>query len=230
MGKPVTPLKTYINLQDPEMLKKIRKELRGKSVVYIFHLNDSTDSYVGQTIEPEARFFNHLYSGRDSNLHLQNSFKKHGLKNFTLYIVEIVELSDKKQVETILTKLEQNYMDLLEPSYNFSRFAGKSRKGVLHSEASKKLMSEAMLGKNVGKVPVNKGTKLTQEQKNQLIMASQHRYKPVYFYDEANNLVSMFSSLNAASKAEKANKNHLINCIKTGKLFRGWLITYWAIK
>lgn len=160
MGKPVTPIQTFINLQDPEMLQRIREELRGKSVVYVFRLNDSPDSYVGQTIEPEARFFNHLSSGRDSNLHLQNSFKKYGLENFTLYIVEIVELSDnlkKKQVETILTKLEQNSMNLLVPSYNFSRFAGKSRKGVLHSEASKKLMSVAMLGKNVGKVPVNKG-------------------------------------------------------------------------
>jgi len=48
----------------------------------------------------------------------------------------------------------------------------------------------------------------------------------VYFYDEAKNLVTVYNSLNATYKAEKANKNHLIACIKTGKLFRGWLITY----
>lgn len=80
-------------------------------------------------------------------------------------------------------------MDLLEPTYNFSKFAGKSRMGIQHSEASKKLMSEAMSGKNKGKIPINKGTSLTLEQKLKSIIASQHRYKPVYLYDEFNNLV-----------------------------------------
>lgn len=38
----------------------------------------------------------------------------------------------------------------------------------------------------------------------------------------------MYNSLNATSRAEKANapRNHLIDCINTGKPFRGWLITY----
>jgi group I intron endonuclease len=166
MGKPVSPLKTYTNLHDPEVLQQIRDELRGKPVIYVFHLNNSKNAYVGQTIQPEVRFYNHLSLGRDSNLYLQNSFKKHGLENFTLYIVQFVELppnSSKEEVEAIMIAAEQKFMDLLEPAYNFSKFAGKSRIGTLHSETSKQLMSERRRGKNKGKEPINKGTKLTDE-------------------------------------------------------------------
>ena len=40
------------------------------------------------------------------------------------------------------------------------------------------------------KTPINKGITLTEEQKQLSIKASQHRYKPVYFYDEANYLIT----------------------------------------
>jgi len=60
------------------------------------------------------------------------------------------------------------------------------------------------------------------------IDASRHRYKPVYFYDEADNLITMYESLNATCRAEGANKNNMIDCIKTPRLFRGWQVTYVA--
>jgi len=63
-------------------------------------------------------------------------------------------------------------------------------------------MSERRRGKNRGKEPINKGTKLTDEQKFKSILASQHRYKIVYFYDEAKNLVTVY--IIATCKAEKA--------------------------
>ena len=72
------------------------------------------------------------------------------------------------------------------------------------------------------------GIPLTNEQRLKSINASRHRYKQVYFYDEANNwrAPTMDESLNATCRAEKANKGYLSKCIKTSLLFRGYLVTH----
>jgi len=87
--------------------------------------------------------------------------------------------------------------------------------GFQHSEESKNKIRAAFIG-----IP------LTPEQRLKSINASRHRYKPVYFYDEANNLVTMYESLNRTCRAEGANKNHMLDCINTPRLFRGWVVTY----
>jgi group I intron endonuclease len=174
---------------------------------------------------------------------LQRSFERfpYGKQNFTLYILAWVELSTAKTEkglprEEIMISYEQKYMDLLKPTYNFSQLAGikKGRLGIKHSEASKELMSERMKGKNIGKIPINKGIKLKDEEKRlpQLASRSKHRKKPVYFYDDYNNLVTIYDSLNATCRGENCNKTatNLLNCIKTGKLFRGWLVCYKPIR
>lgn len=60
-----------------------------------------------------------------------------------------------------------------------------------------------MKGKNLGKIPINKGIKLKDEEKQQLAWRSKHRKKPVYFYDDYNNLVTIYDSLNATCRGEK---------------------------
>lgn len=122
---------------------------------------------------------------------------------------------------------EQYYIDLLKPAFNFSQKAGWTRFGVLHTDESKKKMSLSCKGKNLGRAPVNKGVKLSETERLKIIMASKHRYKPVYFYDpETFELITMYESLNFTCRAEGASKTYLLNCIKTKKLFRGWLVSY----
>jgi hypothetical protein len=180
----------YSNLQDPKAIEQLRSELKGKPLIYAFHLNNSTGLSVGSPIEPEIRFYNHLLTGFDSNIHMQNAFIKYGLENFTLYILEFVVLPPDASREArdalmisrprgapedtppvsiikmdppLFTKgdgggsphpkgrgAEQHFMDLLKPTYNFSAFAGASRRGTTHTEESKLLMSQVMMGKNVG--------------------------------------------------------------------------------
>lgn len=53
-----------------------------------------------------------------------------------------------------------------------------------------------------------------------------HRYKPVYFYDDMNNLVTMYESFNEARRQEKCNEKTLRTSIKEKKLFRGFRVTY----
>lgn len=137
--------KVYFNLHNPDSITIMIKELKliNKPCIYVFHLNDSKNCYVGSTIEPHVRFKNHL-SGIDSNKYLQNALNKYGKDNFTLYILKWVEIplnSTKADTASIAVSAEQYYIDLLQPSFNFSKKAGWSRFGVSHTLESKEKMS-----------------------------------------------------------------------------------------
>lgn len=76
---------------------------------------------------------------------MQRAFVKHGIENFSLYILEILpEDTDLSDVENLaeLIQLEQKYIDLFEDKYNINPVAGKSRLGAKHSEATRELMSK----------------------------------------------------------------------------------------
>lgn len=232
LGIDVPVVYSYSNLADKNIINALRKELRNLPLVYCIHRDNTTDLYIGSTIEPETRFYNHLILGKDSNKYLQNAFDKYGKENFSLYILNLVDIppeSSKKDKENLMIAFEQLYFDLLNPSYNFIKQAGRNRSGILHTEESKALMSKSRKGKNLGSIPVNKGVILSDEEKALSINASQHRYKPVYFYDEDNNLVTVYKSLNSACRVEKTSKSTLSNSIKTGNPFRGWTVTYTII-
>ena len=219
----------YSNLSDPSVVSKLRADLRGLPLIYAIHRNNTKDLYVGSTVEPNIRFYNHLISGKDSNEFLQNAISKYGKENFTLYVLHLIDLpseADKKQKEAIMVSFEQKYFDLLNPTYNFIKTAGRNRTGISHSEDSKLLMSSQMMGKNVGKSPINKGKQLSDEEKALSINASQHRLKRVYFYDQENNLVTIYDGLNIACKQEQCSKATMSKCINNNELFRGWIVKY----
>jgi hypothetical protein len=168
-----------------------------------------------------ARRLNEHLKGKSSNIPLQHAFKKHGIKSFILIVLEVYtfdyDLSVQENRDLILA-MEQKYLDQLQPRYNISHTAGSPSRGgggVTRSEETRAKIRAAFLG-----IP------LSDEQRLKSINASRHRYKPVYFYDESKNLITMYPSLNATCRAENANKTNLLQCINTGKLFRGYLLTY----
>ena len=70
--------------------------------------------YIGSTSNHKDRFYSHLETGKGSNLALQESIKKYGLKYFNLYVFE--ELSfiageSKAGSQIRLRNLEQSYID-----------------------------------------------------------------------------------------------------------------------
>lgn len=229
MGIQVPVVYEYSNLSDPSVISKLRADLRGLPLIYAIHRNDTKDLYIGSTVEPNIRFYNHLISGKDSNEFLQNAISKYGKENFTLYVLHLIDLpleASRKQKEDIMISFEQMYFDLLNPTYNFIKSAGRNRTGISHSEESKLLMSSHMKGKNEGKSPINKGKQLSDEEKALSINASQHRLKKVYLYDEDNNLVTIYNGLNLACKQEQCSKATMSKCIKNNELFRGWTVKY----
>jgi hypothetical protein len=110
--------------------------------------------------------------------------------------------------------------------YNFLYTAG-SKLGSVLSEQTKLLMSKSFKGLNKGMTPANKG-KLYSEDEKLLINLKKvkSRYKPVYFFYDMNNLVTVYESFNEARRQEKCRSNTLLSCIKEGKLFKGFKVSY----
>uniref|UniRef100_UPI002008ED24 hypothetical protein n=1 Tax=Exserohilum rostratum TaxID=1659837 RepID=UPI002008ED24 len=113
-----------------ESKRKIYKELKNKSGVYLF-INDVTnDLYVGSSINLSKRMVSHFYyanSDKIGTTMLIRAMKKYGLNNFSLGILEFCE---KDAIECV--KLEQKWIDHYEPSYNILKIAGSSF-GFTHS-------------------------------------------------------------------------------------------------
>lgn len=128
--------------------------------------------YVGQSINIENRYRQHIYNLRTnqhSSPYFQNAYNKYGIKPFDYIILEI---TTKEQ----LTNREQYYMDMYKPKYNYAPVAGsrlgskqtpeaieKVRKvhlGRKNTEETKDKMRKAALGNKR-----NLGRKLTEETK-----------------------------------------------------------------
>jgi hypothetical protein len=88
-----------------ESKRKIYKELKNKSGVYLF-INDVTnDLYVGSSINLSKRMVSHFYYANSDKIGttiLIRAMKKYGLNNFSLGILEFCE---KDAIECV--KLEQ---------------------------------------------------------------------------------------------------------------------------
>jgi hypothetical protein len=83
------PLRTYTNLHENSTVELLKKDLNSLSGIYAFKYNASRKIYVGSSINLSIRTVEHL-NYRNSNIYLQNAFKKHGLNYFTLIILEIL--------------------------------------------------------------------------------------------------------------------------------------------
>jgi len=96
---------------------------------------------------------------KKSKSRIYNAILKHGYSNFQL---EILEYCTKENA----INREQYYIDLLKPEYNLNSIAG-SRLGSIHSEETKRKMSNSAQGR-----------KLTEQTKNLLSLANKGMNNP----------------------------------------------------
>jgi hypothetical protein len=127
----------------------------------------------------------------------------------------------------MILSLEQIYINIF-PKYQLYNFLSLSSSplGFKHSEETRLLMSINSKGKNLGNISLNKGKVLSELAKLNMKMKTLHRLKPVYFYDDMNNLVTIYESFNEARRKEKCRANKLLLCIKEGLLFKGFKVSY----
>lgn len=95
--------------------------------------------YIGSAIDLVERKYEHfrkLKNNQHCNILLQNSFNKHGLDNFNF---EIIANCPKEY----LIKLEQFFIDTINPQYNICKVAG-NKLGVKHKEESKQKLKRTL--------------------------------------------------------------------------------------
>jgi predicted GIY-YIG superfamily endonuclease len=102
-----------MHVHKPRVLKALRYRYKGVAVVYIIRHMPSGMQYVGSTFTPMLRFHQHLVTGTHSNVGLQSAIAQHGLSEFVVYVVEVVEFGNMAQSlrKAHLLAREQSHMD-----------------------------------------------------------------------------------------------------------------------
>jgi group I intron endonuclease len=89
-------------------------EFRGNAIVYGIKCLVTGMIYVGSTLTPGRRWFNHLVTGENSNTNLQEAIQLHGTQNFAAYVFEVVTFPSRATLDekkAILRKVEQVYIN-----------------------------------------------------------------------------------------------------------------------
>lgn len=111
----------------------------------VYHIKNNINGhlYIGSAAKSfDIRWKNHLNElrkGKHNNSKLQRAFSKYGEENFSFKILAYLP-QDK------CLKVEQWYIDIVNPYYNICKVAG-SRLGTSHSDESKNKMSEKAKGR-----------------------------------------------------------------------------------
>lgn len=109
----------YVSMHTSLHLQRVRDNIRYKytytPLIYCIVCNVTNKLYVGSTWDSVRRFRQHLVTGHTSNEGLQADIKEHGLENFTLFVLTIVQFPEgltKDERRTHLHKIEQEHKDL----------------------------------------------------------------------------------------------------------------------
>jgi len=149
------------------------------SGIYCFENLIDNKKYVGQSKHITKREQEHLYilksKKKKDSIYFQNAYNKYNKKNFKFWIVEecAIELLDEREIFWI----KELHSHVSENGYNISWGGNTPMKNLVHSEESKKLISEnsvGMLGKHHSQETkdrlskINKGKHLSEETKQKM--------------------------------------------------------------
>lgn len=221
------PIKIYNNLKEDRA--QILKDQKDKSGVYCLINNINGHNYVGSSINLSSRIKNYLNNAYlknkdNNNMPIVKALLKHGQSNFSVWILEYVELEFLSIRETFYITLLIPYYNVLKQGYSSlgykhteetKKLLSKLAKNRTHSEKTKVLISRALVGENNPFYNKNHST----ETKIRIIEAKSAY--PVYIYNSLKKLLAIFPSVGTLAKSIKSNHKTLINVIKEGILFRG---------
>lgn len=225
--KDLNPLKLYDNFKENRF--NILKEQKNKSGIYCLINNINGNSYIGSSINLSSRMRNYLNttflkSKQNINMPIIKALLKYKQDNFSLLILEYVELES-------LTIRETYYITYVMPYYNVLK-QGYSSLGYKHTEETKKLLSE--LAKNRTHSDETKGliaralvgennpfyNKSHSIESKVRISEAKSAY-PVYVYNSFKELLVIFPSAATLARLIKSNHLTIVNIIKEQTIFRG---------
>jgi len=227
---PIKPLKTYNDLSDTKLLKKDLSKLGG--VYGLIHVK-SSKQYIGSSLNLYSRLMDHI-KGRESNIRLQRSIKKYGLKSFNIVIyyfhkdpaVLYISLTD---IETIVISA-----DPFSSLFNFKKEANSMLRFKHKKQAIEKMKSRfvnkinpLMFGQTHNKISlINKPGELnpmfdkTHSEYTQNLMSIKRSIRPLGLYDKNCHIIEKYSNQVELANKFNVHTTTISRYIKSGKLFK----------
>jgi group I intron endonuclease len=208
----------------------VLKFLSGKSGIYKWTNTLNGKSYVGSSISLHRRIqenFNPERSLRELNRGesiLYKSLLKYGYLNFTLEILEVVNVEGLTSAEArvLLLEREQHYIDLLDPEYNILKTAGSNLGAKMSSETKAKI-SAAKLGKPSHRKGL-KGIEAFTVESLQKMSENSGMKKSVYVYNSAHVLLyPAFSSIKACASNLELSRFQISRALDKDKILEGYI-------
>nr|YP_010164165.1 GIY-YIG endonuclease [Metarhizium album]QRK27486.1 GIY-YIG endonuclease [Metarhizium album] len=225
--KELKPIVRYDNFKEDRA--RILKEQKDRSGVYCLINNSNGYCYIGSSVHLSARMKNYLNTaflkGRQNiNMPIVKALLKYGQSNFSLLILEYVDLD-------MLTVIETYYITSVVPYYNVLK-QGYSSLGYKHTEETKELL--AQLAKNKTHSDKTKGliaraligennpfyNKSHSIESKRRIIETKSAYS-VYIYNSFKELLIIFPSVSTLAKKINSNHSSIVNIIKEQSIFRG---------
>jgi group I intron endonuclease len=237
----INPIFVYENLNLEDTKKKVSKDTKGLSGVYMIFNKITKDYYIGSasTNRFYSRFSNHLIYFRGSKI-VKLAIKKYKLENFAFMILELYPNVVTKENNKELIDLEDKYLKLLLPNYNILTEAGSSF-GYKHTEVDRQKMKDIYTDARREMIgSLNRGKNLSQETiekmrekaLNRPPMKEEIRKKcvvntrPVILYNLDRTVYGKYNSLIDAAKAINCNEKTIIRALQTDKrlIKRQWIV------
>ena len=193
---------------------------KGKSGVYLWTNTVNGKCYVGSSNNIRRRLQEYLSPSK--LLHRLNSGEsiisrallKYGYRSFSFEILEEIQVDSKittRDKNKILRKLEQDYIDKLQPEYNILKLAGTNRGHVMSPETRAK-----MSARKKGKPSHRKGKTLIKSHRESVRVNSVSS-KVVSMYSLQHKLLNTFLSIQECSKAIDISRYRIYRRMKAKK-------------
>jgi len=210
-----------------------------KAGIYQWKHKESGKIYIGSAVNIFKRmrtYYSIGYLKRNKSMHICNALFNLGYSAFTLTIYEYIDTSQlsKEEAKKLILALEQFYIDTFLPHYNILKTAG-SRLGSLHTEETKLLISETMIGINHGRTHSKDTLALMSKAlsgENHGFLGKTHSPETVakisiskgggsiYVYDTQGILINSFTSARKAALHFECSQNTILKYAKDGNIFK----------
>lgn len=232
----LTPVFFFEDLHLDETRKKILRETKGLSGIYLILNKVTLDYYIGSAATGRfgARFSNHLIYFRGSKV-IKNAVRKYKLSNFAFLILELFpEIVNKENNKNLIDR-EDFYLKYFLPNYNILTEAG-STFGYKHTEIDRlKMKSNYSLARRLRIGSLNKGKNLSTETKEKMrnkakdreiskinlseqsLLNMKKNSKPLILFNLDYTVFGKYSSITEAAKAINCNVKTIRRALATEK-------------
>jgi group I intron endonuclease len=243
----LTPIYFYEDLQLNETRKKILRETKDLSGIYLILNKITLDYYIGSasTGRFQARFSNHLIYFKGNKI-VKYAVQKYKLNNFAFLILELFPEIINKENNKKLIDREDFYLKSLLPNYNILTEAGSSF-GYKHTEIDRiKMKSNYSLERRLKIGNLNKGKNISIETKNKIrekalsrdrtkinlseqsILNMKKKSKPIILFNLDFTVFGEYNSITDAAKTINCNVKTIRRALLTDKklLKRRFIVKY----